>query len=122
MEWKIPVVRVRDANGNIVEIPAIVGPRGPAGPGSGDMLASVYDTQGKRVDIYKYVDASIAAIPAAVSEADLTDMTATSFNGRTGDVVPQAGDYSAGMVGAYTKEETDAAIAAAIAEAIGGSY
>ena len=122
MERKIPVVRVRDANGNIVEIPAIVGPRGPAGPGSGDMLASVYDTQGKRVDIYKYIDASIAAIPAAVSEADLTDMTATSFNGRTGDVVPQAGDYSAGMVGAYTKEETDAAIAAAIAEAIGGSY
>ena len=122
MERKIPVVRVRDANGNIVEIPAIVGPRGPAGPGSGDMLASVYDTQGKRVDIYQYIDASIAAIPAAVSEADLTEMTATSFNGRTGDVVPQAGDYSAGMVGAYTKEETDAAIAAAIAEAIGGSY
>ena len=122
MERKIPVVRVRDANGNIVEIPAIVGPRGPAGPGSGDMLASVYDTQGKRVDIYQYIDASIAAIPAAVSESDLTEMAATSFNGRTGDVVPQAGDYSAGMVGAYTKEETDAAIAAAIAEAIGGSY
>jgi hypothetical protein len=34
---KIPIIRVRDADGNIVNIPAIVGPRGPAG--SGDKLS-----------------------------------------------------------------------------------
>lgn len=31
----------------------------------------------------------------------------TSFKGRTGPVVPASGDYTAEMVGAYSKEETD---------------
>lgn len=35
----------------------------------------------------------------------------TTFNGRDGVVVPQAGDYTAGMVGAYTKEEADTLLA-----------
>lgn len=29
---KLPIVRVRDADGNVKDIPAIVGPRGPIGP------------------------------------------------------------------------------------------
>lgn len=37
--------------------------RGAAGAGSGDMLAAVYDHQGKQLDIYKYVDDEIAKIP-----------------------------------------------------------
>ena len=37
--------------------------RGAAGAGSGDMLAAVYDPQGKQLDIYKYVDDKIAKIP-----------------------------------------------------------
>lgn len=37
--------------------------RGAAGAGSGDMMAAVYDTQGKQLDIYKYVDDEIAKIP-----------------------------------------------------------
>lgn len=37
--------------------------RGAAGAGSGDMLAAVYDSQGKQQDIYKYVDDKIAKIP-----------------------------------------------------------
>lgn len=37
--------------------------RGAAGAGSGDMLAAVYDPQGKQLDIYKYVDDEIAKIP-----------------------------------------------------------
>lgn len=37
--------------------------RGAAGAGSGDMLAAVYDSQGKQLDIYKYVDDEIAKIP-----------------------------------------------------------
>ena len=32
------------------------GPVGPAGPGSGDMVASTYDPQGKAEDIYTYAD------------------------------------------------------------------
>lgn len=37
--------------------------RGAAGAGSGDMIAAVYDPQGKQLDIYKYVDDKIAKIP-----------------------------------------------------------
>lgn len=37
--------------------------RGAAGAGSGDMMAAVYDPQGKQLDIYKYVDDEIAKIP-----------------------------------------------------------
>ena len=39
--------------------------RGAAGAGSGDMIAAVYDPQGKRLDIYKYVDDAFSNIPAA---------------------------------------------------------
>jgi hypothetical protein len=37
----IPILRVRDANGNYVNIPAIQGP-----PGKGDMEAAAYDADG----------------------------------------------------------------------------
>ena len=97
---KIPILRVRDKNGKVVDIPAIVGPRGP---GSGDMKADVYDPQGKKTDIFQYVDDQVGAV--------------SSFNGRTGAVKPQTGDYTAEMVGAYSKEETNEAIAAAIGAA-----
>lgn len=102
---KIPILRVRGDDGKVVDIPAIVGPRGP---GSGDMKASLYDPQGKKTDIFQYVDNQVGAV--------------SSFNGRTGAVKPQEGDYTAEMVGAYSKEETNEAIAAAIGAAIGGSY
>lgn len=36
---------------------------GANGAGAGDMLASIYDPQGKRTDVYKYVDDEIAKIP-----------------------------------------------------------
>lgn len=38
---------------------------GANGQGAGDMLASVYDPQGKRTDIYKYVDDAFSNVPAA---------------------------------------------------------
>ena len=38
--------------------------RGAAGAGSGDMMAVVYDPQGKQLDIYKYVDDAFANVPA----------------------------------------------------------
>lgn len=37
--------------------------RGQAGAGTGDMLASVYDPQGKHQDIFAYIDDAIGAIP-----------------------------------------------------------
>lgn len=38
--------------------------RGAAGAGSGDMMAAVYDPQGKQLDIYKYVDDAFSNVPA----------------------------------------------------------
>ena len=40
----------------------------------------------------------------------------TSFNGRSGAIAPQAGDYTADMVGAVTMEQVQAAIQAALAQ------
>ena len=38
--------------------------RGAAGAGSGDMMAAVYDPQGKQLDIYKYVDDAFSNVLA----------------------------------------------------------
>ncbi len=46
----------------------------------------------------------------------------SSFNGRTGSVVPKKGDYTADMVGAATVEQVNAAIQAAILDSWEGSY
>lgn len=45
-----------------------------------------------------------------------------SFHGRAGAVVPQAGDYTAEMVGAVTAEQLNAAIQAAVLDSWEGSY
>lgn len=103
-----------------------VGPQGPEGPqgipgkdgdGAGDMLASVYDPQGKETDIFDYVDQALYGIDSALSNRPTTlevedalnelgqgidnalskkadaGNVVSSFNGRKGDVKPQAGDY-----------------------------
>lgn len=60
------ILRVRDENGNVHDIPAIVGPPGPQGPpgpagnGTGDMVAAMYDPQGKRTDVFAYADSKAA--------------------------------------------------------------
>jgi hypothetical protein len=60
------ILQVKDKHGRWVGIPAIVGPQGPQGPqgpagtGTGDMLASVYDPQGKAQDVYRYADNAAA--------------------------------------------------------------
>lgn len=46
----------------------------------------------------------------------------TSFNGRTGDIVPSLGDYTAKMVGAATMEQVNTAIQAAILDSWEESY
>ena len=67
------------------------GPQGPAGSGSGDMLASTYDPQGKEQDIFQYADDAAAAIEVPTTLAELTgdathrtvtDAEKTSWNGK----------------------------------------
>lgn len=60
--------------------------RGEAGAGTGDMLASVYDSQGKRTDIFEYVDNAIKDVKVT------TDATPTQ--GST-NPVQSGGVYSA---------------------------
>lgn len=58
------ILRVRDRDGNIVGIPSMRGPKGDPGTGSGDMTAADYDPQGKKTDVFKYVDDQIGDIAA----------------------------------------------------------
>lgn len=46
----------------------------------------------------------------------------SSFNGRAGAVTPQAGDYTAEMVGAVTLSDVTSAIQAAVLDSWEGSY
>ena len=64
---KLPILRLRDKDGKEVFIPAIRGPKGPAGDGTGDMVAEVYDPTGKATDIFIYADQ--AAQKAAAENA-----------------------------------------------------
>ena len=57
---KIPILKLKDKDGKEIAIPAIRGPRGPAGDGTGDMVAEVYDPQGKAADIFQDVDDTVA--------------------------------------------------------------
>jgi hypothetical protein len=62
----IGLLRTKDENGNWV-IQAVVGEegpqgeKGPPGPG-GDMDSSMYDQEGRRVDIFAYIDSVFAAL------------------------------------------------------------
>lgn len=81
----VPILRVRDKDGNVHEIPAIVGPRGPEGPpgpagsGSGDMAAVMYDPQSKRTDIFKYVDDKVKDLDVDVTASDVTFADGQTF-------------------------------------------
>lgn len=79
------ILRVRDENGNVHDIPAIVGPPGPQGPpgpagsGTGDMVAVMYDPQGKRTDIFKYVDDKTKDIDVDVTADEVTFADGQTF-------------------------------------------
>lgn len=80
-----PILRVRDENGKVIDIPAIVGPPGPQGPpgpagsGTGDMVATMYDPQGKRTDIFKYVDDKTKDIDVDVTADEVTFADGQTF-------------------------------------------
>jgi hypothetical protein len=70
---KIPILRLRDKDGKEIAIPAIRGPRGLAGDGTGDMVANVYDPTGQAKDIFQFAqDAASEAKKEAKKEADNT--------------------------------------------------
>lgn len=91
------------------------GEQGPAGPGvptggtAGQILAkntnADYDTH--------WIDPP---------ESGGTTTGVTSFNGRTGAVMPQTGDYTAAMVGAATPAQVTTAIQAAVLDSWEGTY
>ena len=58
---------------------------GANGAGAGDMLASVYDPQGKRTDVFKYVDDAVGGVSAPV----------ISVNNKTGEVELDYSDVAA---------------------------
>lgn len=93
------ILRVRDENGNVHDIPAIVGPPGPQGPpgpagsGTGDMVAAMYDPQGKRTDIFKYVDDKTKDIDVDVTADEVTFADGQTFQQKydNGDLTGPAG-------------------------------
>lgn len=56
---------------------------GANGAGAGDMLASVYDPQGKRTDVYKYTDDAIGNLPS--QEGELVELDLSGKLDKTGD-------------------------------------
>lgn len=88
--------------------------------GGAGMPPSIYDPQGRKTDVFEYIDnkaitggSGISISPDEPVDAKIwidTDdgptgeySVVTSFKGRTGDVEPQDGDYTAEMVGAAPK-------------------
>ena len=87
----MPILKIRDENGNWADIPALVGPPGPkgdSGDGSGDMTRETYDAnQNGIVDDAEKLGGQLpeyyavaAAIPAKISQVEndsgfLTDYT-----------------------------------------------
>lgn len=92
------------------------GPQGPAGQGvpagggSGQLLAK---RSAADHDTY-WIDAPAGGASGVAG--------VSGWNGRTGAVVPQAGDYTAAMVGAATIDEVNAAIQSAVLASWEASY
>lgn len=68
---KTTTLTITDANGTTTA--TILD--GADGMGAGDMLASVYDTQGKAQDIFNYVDEKVANIPSFDNKEVLENVT-----------------------------------------------
>lgn len=92
-----------------------VGPTGPTGPQGepGKDGGGVPDGGAAGQVLTKTADGVVWADPSGGVE---------SFNGRSGKVMPQAGDYTAAQVGAATLEQVTAAIQTAVLDSWEGSY
>ena len=81
--------------------------RGASGAGTGDMLVSIYDPQGKAQDIFAYVDNAISGVTKSdiglgnvdnvkqYSASNPPPYPVTSVNGQTGAVTVQSGSEAA---------------------------
>lgn len=70
-------------------------------PADGDMLASIYDPQGKRTDVYKYADDAVNNIPS--QEGELVELDLSGKLDKNGD--------GSEVTAAFTAAETRANIA-----------
>lgn len=84
------------------------------GDGSVSNVKIVWAKRGSRTDYGEY--SGVGGGGSGGNE------TVSSFNGRTGDVVPESNDYTAEMVGAATMSQVNAAIQAAVLDSWGTSY
>lgn len=78
--------------------------------------AATSATQAQQAAETAATEAAASAAQQAVQDVmdELEQNAVVSFNGRKGAVVPQAGDYTAADVGAYTKAETDEKISESV--------
>lgn len=71
---------------------------GANGDGAGDMLASMYDPQGKRTDVFGYVDDAINGLPS--QEGELEELDFSGKLDKTGD----GSEVTAAFLAAETRE------------------
>lgn len=94
-------VSITDAGGTKT-FDVMNGKDGAAGTGSGDMLASMYDPQGKRLDIFAYVDEKVGDIDEDVTADEVTFADGETFQQKydSGELTGPAGsDGEAGSDG-----------------------
>lgn len=110
-----------------LDLGKVVGEQGPAGQpgpaGQDGITPTITENQDNSEYVYKldiesgtikFTTPNLIGIP----EGELV----SSFNGRTGTVVPATGDYTAEMVGAATMEQVNTAIQTAIQSSIMDSW
>lgn len=87
-------------------------PEGGGGsiPGDVPLLVKTSAEYEALSDAEKQADVMYALTDDSSSDGDGDNAGVASFNGRTGAVMPQEGDYTADMVGAATMEQVDEAI------------
>lgn len=108
----------------------ITGPQGPAGPQGMRGPAGLQGPAGEKGDPGQGVPegGSTGQVLAKKSATNYDTQwvnlptNVTSFNGRTGAVKPQKGDYTADDVGAATMEQVNTAISQAILASWEASY
>ena len=95
---------------------------GADGEGAGDMLKATYDPQNKNTDVFQYAEGLASGkqdkltgqagqVVGFDADGNATAQPAPesgviSFHGRSGAVVPQAGDYTAAQVGLGSVDNT----------------
>lgn len=99
-------VSITDANGT-KRFDVMNGKDGAAGAGSGDMLASMYDPQGMRLDIFAYVDEKTKDIDVDVTADEVTFADGETFQQKYDNGELKGADGSKGSDGKTPVKGTD---------------